>query len=101
MGIDINGGMFIGGLLSDINKTIAVPDDYENDSSEYLFDNKMDSWSPYYDADQEDCYYGFSIKDVRVDKIEGDWLNRAKELSVKFEEITGCKAMLIGMQDVY
>lgn len=97
MGIDTDGGMIIGAIGSDLVK--CVPEDEE--FNEWAEDNKLTRMAMHYDAPSEWCYYGFTVDDVRVMDIEGEWLTDVKEKADKFEKLTGIVPFLIGSQDVW
>jgi len=107
MGIDVSGGMFVGAKVSEIS--IEVPEEFEEVFqveylTEYLsnnFEECMERYSPWFDADEEECWVGFSIPDVPVSLMNEKWITKVHGLGEKFEEITGTPASLIGMQDVW
>lgn len=101
MGIDITGGMFVGAHYSDINIEVDEEGNDIEDLGEYLVcDLDMDSFSPWYDAADDESYFGFKVNDVLVKDID-NFVVTVKELAKKFEELTGAEAMLIGMQNVW
>lgn len=95
MGIDIEGGMIVG--LS--GREIVC--DHEDGLSEWAEENGMDNYSIYYDADEEDRYYGFEVNDVFVKDIDGDWMKDVKQKAEEFKRLTGLDAKLIGSQNVW
>lgn len=95
MGIDTDGGMIIG----ERGHKIEAPEG--EDFADWAEDNKLERMAMYYDADTDDCYYGFTIVDVLVEDMTGEWLQYIHKLANKFEELTGVPAMLIGTQDVW
>jgi hypothetical protein len=97
MGIDIGGGMIVGAM----GHKIGMPDDYEGEFYEWVEENDLDQMSLYYDADSDDCIFGFTIPDVLVSEMDAEWLQKVKELSVDFEELTGEPAKLFGSQNVW
>ena len=97
MGIDYSGGMIIGCKGNEVSE----PDDYEDGFVEWLEENDMTYMSLYYDADKENQYVGFLVQDVSANEIEGKWLDNVKKLAIRFKELTGQDASLIGTQDIY
>lgn len=101
MGIDISGGMFVGAHYSDICIDVDEEGNEIHDLGDYLVcDLDMDSFSPWYDAGSDECYFGFKVDDVLVKDID-NFVITIKELAKKFEELTGTQAKLIGMQNVW
>ena len=96
MGIDYSGGMIVGEEFGKIN----IPEDYEGEGYEWVEDVGLERFSPWYDAEVEYCVVGFSVSDVSVDEITGEWLSIVQRKARKFYELTGVKAKLIGMQDI-
>ena len=96
MGVSYNGGMIVGAVTSDISE----PEDYEEGIREWAYENDMDTMCQYYDCDNDECFTGFTVKDVPVSEMTGDWLKDVKEKAAKFEELTGVPALLIGTQDI-
>lgn len=84
MGVDVCGGMIVG----ESGAKLVNPDSYD-----------LDQLSLYYDAPEEDRYYGFNVDDVIVSDMEG-WLADVRALAKEFEELTGVPARLIGAQDI-
>lgn len=100
MGVDINGSMIVGNY----DYEISVPEEWmeENEDGElyeYAEECDMDSMNPYYDA-QEDIVFGFKVEDVAIGEMD-KWLDDIETKAAKFEKLTGAKAMLIGMQNVW
>lgn len=97
MGIDIEGGMLVGRHGSEL----SVPDDYEEDMNEWVEGVGMESFPEHYDADEDCSFYGFAIPDVAVADMDDDWRDNLNEKAVKFKELTGLDAFLIGTQRVW
>lgn len=97
MGIDYDGGMIVGACGDDMLD--CVPEGME--FYEWAQDNGLESMAMYYDADSSDCYYGYTVDDVPVPDIEGEWLTDVKAKAAKFKELTGMDALLIGSQDIW
>lgn len=97
MGIDISGSMLIGNIA----ENITIPESYEDDIYRWADDNGMNIFNQWFDCDIEGQYVGFSVLDIPVDKINEEWLKDIKELAIKFKELTGKEAMLIGTQNVW
>lgn len=96
MGIDIDGGMIVGGQ----GLMIQFPDDIESET-EWAYENGMESMPMHYDADSDWCFYGFSVANIRVSEIDDAWLTELKDKAELFEKLTGVEAMLIGTQKVW
>jgi len=101
MGIDYSGGMIVGceGLPPE-------PDDWDEDEhgewrEHLLCEIEMERYAQWYDAGDDDCYFGFPVKDVLVKDFDSGWLKEVNELAFKFKTITGEDAYLIGSQDIY
>ena len=99
MGIDISGGLFVGCAVEDIY--------YDEDNYECIHDfaveNNMSLYSPWFDADSNDCYIGYTISN-KIEIFSDDFNKLILDVKSKaedFENLTGAKARLIGMQDVY
>ena len=99
MGVSINGGMMVGCSGRDFN--IDVPYGCDLDEEEYANDIGIERYSKHYDADDDDCWFGFLIDNINIEDIDIYWIAGIKELADKFEKATGVKAMLIGSQHVY
>ncbi len=95
MSIETEGGMIVGRIGCDIPVKDGV------DLTEFCEDHDMTYMSLHYDADSDYRVYGFLVEDIWAADIEGTWLTEVKELAVKFEEITGVPAVLMGSQDVF
>lgn len=95
MGIDYSGSMIVGEhgiVIKSNNKNINLYDLVDKHNLDVLHD--------FYDADYEDSFIGFIIKDIEVLKIDENWVKKIKDLAYKFEKITGVKAKLIGTQHI-
>ena len=95
MGIDTDGGMIIG----ERGYKIEAPED--EDFDEWAEDNGLECMAMYYDADSDDCYYGYKIQDVLVEDLTGEWIQNIYKLAGRFEDLTGAKPKLIGTQNVW
>lgn len=98
MGVDYSGGMIVG----------CSPDEISYDEEEfecgweYAEEHDMSCYSLWYDADESGQVWGFTVDDVTVLSDEfDDWVSMVKLKAEEFEEITGVKARLIGMQNIY
>ena len=115
MGIDYSGGMVVGARASDIKWDYdTILEDYSNclDADEEFEDLDsygigievlgLDTYSEYFDADESNQYWGYSVPDVEVNSVGfEEWLRIVKEAATKFERYTKNKAILIGTQDIY
>lgn len=104
MGIDYDGGMIVG---SDLDQGIIdkLKEKYGYDYGLDLCDSKLSemgiiNMSPYSEADDEFCVWGFKVDNIAIEHIDQDWIKELQEKAKRFEEITGVKASLIGCQDI-
>lgn len=95
MGMDISGGMIVGALGSDL----TVPEEYDGALYEWLEDLGFDRMSQWYDCGPDNCYYGITMPDVEVGYMD-PWVRHVKKAAIKFKELTGVDAQLIGTQDI-
>ncbi len=68
-GMDIEGGMVIGGRASDIK----LDDDI--DLGDWAYENGMEPMSPWYDSGPENWVIGFKVDDIEVDKTKKGMYN--------------------------
>ena len=94
MGITIRGMMVVGETGDNL---VGVYEGFENLDEEY----EMECCPEYYDADPENCVYGFKVDNVEVEDMNEAWRLHIKNLADEFYDITGVKARLIGCQIVY
>jgi hypothetical protein len=97
MGIDTEGKMVIGEDVEKIKFPVVIDLD---DLGDWAYKHKMETLSPWYDCAPEYWTIGFEVKDVPVAKMNDKWMADIKAKAAKFEELTGTKARLIGMQNV-
>lgn len=97
MGIDVSGGMIVGIIGSELIDAIKTVDDF----NEWYEINGLDRMATHYDADNDDCFFGFQVEDVPVSEMKGIWLKDVEEKAKRFKELTGIDASLIGTQDVW
>ena len=98
MGVDYSGRMIVGCNADNI----SYDDEEFEYGYEYCEEHDLDSYSLWYDAGTDGQVWGFTVKDVTILSDEFDnWVNMVKRKAKEFEEITGEKAMLIGMQNIY
>ena len=67
---------------------------------DWVEEQGLDIYSPWYDVGYENCYFGFAITRAKVSDMNEEWLANIKRIADEFKEITGADAWLIGMQDV-
>ena len=96
MGINIEGGLIVGNEFEKMWRASCMD---TGDFIDFCEDHEIVSMSPHYHADIDVCVYGFKLDDVYVDEID-KWVLDVKEKAKLFEELTGAKAKLIGMQNV-
>lgn len=58
MGVEYRGVICVGYTLKEIESFPNYRSDDEYNVYKFCEDKGIDSFSPYYDADQEDCIYG-------------------------------------------
>jgi len=98
MGIDISGRMILGAPADEV---CFDEDESEfDDIYEWADENDMIYMSENYDCGSDEQFVGFGIEDVEIDEID-EWVVNVKKLSVKFKELTGIDAKLVGMQNVW
>lgn len=112
MGIDYDGGMIVGADAEEVSGVICfefegesvfgTEDNYFEDFYEWYEDNGMSTYSLWYDCGLEGQVVGFTVNDVDplADEFE-TWISSVKEKAVKFKELTGVEAKLIGMQNIW
>ena len=97
MGIDYSGGMIVGADAEDIGYEVE-----QFEAWEFLEEHDMESYSLWYDADESGQVWGYPVSDVNILSEEfDDWVSMVKRKAQEFEKITGVKAKLIGMQNIY
>ena len=110
MGIDISGGMIVGANCSEVEAGL-----YDEDKEVYLIegeefeelyewyeDKGMRTYSFHYDACSDSQILGYTVNDI--DPLHEDfdiWLKDVKCKAEEFHRLTGLKAELIGMQNVW
>ncbi|AUR92267.1 hypothetical protein NVP1170O_154 [Vibrio phage 1.170.O._10N.261.52.C3] len=98
MGVDISGGLLVGAPVSEV----CYNEDHYDCVHEFADDKGMDLYSPWYDAESDNCTIGYSLP--RVDPLSEDfptWVESVKHKARLFKELTGTDAKIIGMQDVW
>jgi len=104
MGIDYSGNMIVGAEFGECD--FDIPEDELEDEHfcmwEWLDQYDLETMSPWYDADVSNCTVGFKVADVVV-ASEGfeEWLQDIKKKAEQFEKLSGTKARLIGMQNIW
>ncbi|AGH31968.1 hypothetical protein VPIG_00111 [Vibrio phage PWH3a-P1] len=112
MGIDISGGMIVGANCSEVEAAVTFEDDdcelfgtegnYYEEFYEWYEAQGLETYSYHYDASSDNQILGFTVSDVDPLSPEfSDWVEDTKDKAHKFYQLTGIKAELIGMQDVY
>lgn len=72
--------------------------DSDGDRVDQLEDLGIITASPWYDADLEDCFVGYSIPNFT--NPDENWYELVKEKAELFERVTGVKAVVRGGADV-
>lgn len=112
MGIDISGGMIVGANCSEVESAVTFEDsdcelygtegNYYEEFYEWYEEQDMVTHSYYYDAGSDSQILGFTVNDVDPLSPEFDtWIKDVKDKAHKFYRLTGIKAELIGMQNVW
>lgn len=78
MGIDYRGQLCVGYTWAQLQELMEKAE-FEGDYYDFIEQEGLDSFSPYFDGDKEDCIYGYSAVrsydysyvEVDVDKIGG------------------------------
>lgn len=96
MGVNYSGGMIVGAPAGGISY-----DEEQFEEYEFLEEHGMESYSLWYDSDASGQVWGFPVEDVDIlSKEFDDWVSMVKRKAKQFEDITGVKAQLIGMQNI-
>lgn len=113
MGIDYDGGMIVGLHYEDIENFDKVFNEWaevqeeESDTCKYDFleDHDLETMSPYFDANLEDCVIGFRISDIDLNpndpEIMKDFSREINKIAEEFKSIFGVYPRLIGCQHIY
>lgn len=110
MGVDISGGMIVGAncetveanLYDEDKECYVVGGEEYGELYEWYEEGGMETYSFHYDADSGSQILGYTVKDI--DPLSEDWSVWVKdvvEYAEEFYELTGVKAELIGMQNVW
>lgn len=98
MGLDIGGGMLVGRAIKDL------PVDLESieDVGQYIYDLRLEIFSPWFDAEPEYWTVGYIVQDIELPlDPSSKWYKDLTEVSEKFLKLFGVKPKLIGMQNVW
>lgn len=112
MGIDISGGMIVGANAAEVETAVTVAQDdcemfgtegnYYEEFYQWYEGVGMEIYSFYYDADARSQVVGFTVADVEPLSENFDkWVSEVRTMAQDFEDMTGVKASLIGMQNVW
>ena len=103
MGIDIGSALVVGLPYEDICEVYKS----SVDSTEVPFYNwteekDISRFSPYYDADYQDCVFGFKVAGTHYtyDEVGEDYVNSVNTYSNIFYKLTGLKPKLYVTADV-
>lgn len=83
MGIEYRGVVCVG-YNHDQVENLMEEVDYEEGVYEFYESHNLESFSPYYDADYEDCIYGLAV---------------AKSGDYQYSEVSGMDARIVQVQD--
>ena len=98
MGIDISGGMIVGSEA----ENISYDEEQYEEVWEFADAHNLSCYSKWYDAGSEGQVLGFTVDDVDPLSPEFEsWVKDVKDKAHKFYQLTGIKAELIGMQNVW
>lgn len=113
MGMDYSGGMIVGANAATVEDQVYFEDEdgrplygsngeaYE-EFYEWYEEVGMRTMSLRYDADSDNQILGFEVDDIEVlsEKFPA-WLEDVKSKALKFKELTGIDAELIGTQNIW
>lgn len=92
MGIDIGSALVVGLPYKDIYEVYeSSVDTTEVPFYNWLEEKDISRFSPYYDADYQDCVFGFKVAgtDYTYDEVDEDYDDTISMLRSKFHKITG------------
>lgn len=95
MGIDIGSKLLVGANYPKISHII----DSDGDRVDQLYGLGIETASPWFDADLEDCFVGYSVPNSTVP--DDNWHKLVKEKAELFEKVTGVKAVIFGGANVW
>jgi len=105
MGIDIGSALVVGLPYEDVYEAHTTSGD---SCAEYSFDDWLDDkhisrFSPYYDANYQDCVFGFKVAgtDYTYDELEDNYADTIDRLRSKFYKLTGKVAKVYVTADVW
>lgn len=99
MGIDISNSLLVGCSYGELEDFIErISSETEEDEQEILEEYFVCA-SPYYDADRQDCFYGFRLQNHK--ELTEDWWTIAQTIASQFEELTGVKPRIRGGAHVW
>lgn len=112
MGIDISGGMIVGANAIKVKNAVTMNDDecemygvagnFHEEFYEWYEGEDMTAYSFHYDACEDSQVLGFTVDDINpLSDDFKEWSDNVVKLAVKFKELTGIEAELIGMQNVW
>lgn len=113
MGIDYSGGMIVGANAATVEGQVY----FEDEDGDSLYGSKGEGYEEFYewyemqgmgtmslryDAGTDSQIVGFTVDDIEVlsDKFPA-WLGDVKKKALKFKELTGIDAKLIGTQNIW
>jgi|SRR5690554_3371646 len=101
MGIDYDGKLLVGGHYEDVSNIVddkIQEDEYNEDRYQVLDELDLSYASPYFDCDLTECYVGFEFPDTPF--TEG-WHKQFEDAAVKWKELTGVDAKIMGVQNIW
>jgi hypothetical protein len=91
MGIDIDSKFLVGLQYEDFPPRLQEYIELESDFiSEYFYELGLHQASPYYDASEKTCFYGYPVRSEDVVLV----IKELQELEVRFEKEFGCKPVV-------
>lgn len=95
MGIYIGSRLLVGTNYTEISHLI----DSDGDRRKQLEDLGIETASPWFDADLEDCFVGYFVPNFTAPNE--NWYKWVKEKAEQFEKVTGIEAVIFGGADVW
>lgn len=96
MSVDVEGKMLLGYKYSE-----TKVDTGEDSLGDWVYENKLEYASPWYDASPDNWIIGFLVEDVSIDEMDEEWINVLKKKAEQFEKLAGVKPKLMGVCNVW
>jgi len=98
MGINYDGGMIVGCCGSELPEFTDGDEDATRD--DWAYEHGLERMHLWPESSDDNTYYGFKVDDILVSDIKAEWVEELKVKALKFFELTGVHAGLIGVQDI-